>query len=86
VLIPRVVAISVLVLALATSAFAQTAQANPNTPTPSTPSSSLQDITEHPDWFTSHKPYRPSIPAHGAYPGEQIDMPRGLAGPGQNRS
>ena len=59
-LITRVFAVSVFGLALATGALAQTTPTTPTTPTPSAPSSSFQGVKqEHPEWFTSQKPYRP---------------------------
>jgi len=63
VLITRVFAVSAFGLALATGALAQT------TPTPSAPSGTFQGVKEqHPDWFTSLKPYRP-CPASVAFNG-----------------
>jgi hypothetical protein len=61
VLITRVVAVTVFGLALATGALAQTTPATPTAPTaPAAPSSSLEGLKqEHPDWFTSRRPYMP---------------------------
>ena len=56
-LITRAFALSVFGLALATGALAQT---TPTTPPPSAPSGTFGSVKEqHPDWFTSQKPYRP---------------------------
>jgi hypothetical protein len=60
VLITRVFAVSVFGLALATGALAQTTPTTPTTPTPSAQSGTFGSVKEqHPEWFTSHKPYRP---------------------------
>jgi hypothetical protein len=58
VLIARIFIVSAFGLALATGALAQT---TPTTPTaPTAPNSSLQGVRqEHPDWFTSRRPYMP---------------------------
>ena len=63
-LITRIFVVSVVGLALATGAFAQTTQAPPTPsaapPIPSAPSGTFQSVKEeHPDWFTSNKPYKP---------------------------
>ena len=63
-LITRVFTVSVFGLALATGALAQT---TPTTPPPSAPSGTFGSVKEqHPDWFTSQKPYRP-CPASVAF-------------------
>jgi hypothetical protein len=60
VLIPRIVAVSVFGLTLATGALAQTTPTTPTTPNPSAPSGTFESVRqEHPDWFTSQRPYRP---------------------------
>jgi hypothetical protein len=65
----RIFVVPLFGLALATGALAQTTPATPIAPTPSAPSSSLQGVREqHPDWFTSHRPYRP-CPASVAFNG-----------------
>jgi hypothetical protein len=64
VLITRVFAVSAFGLALATGALAQT------TPTPSAPSGTFGSVKEqHPEWFTSQKPYRPG-PSSVAFNGQ----------------
>jgi hypothetical protein len=57
----RVVPVSVVGLALATGALAQTTPTTPTPPTtPTTPTTPTPSPPkEHPDWFTSHRPYRP---------------------------
>jgi hypothetical protein len=63
VLIPRIVAVSICGLALATSALAQT------TPESSASRGASQTVKqEHPDWYTDRKPYRP-CPASVAFSG-----------------
>jgi hypothetical protein len=53
-LMTRIVVVSVFGLALATGALAQT------TPTETGPRGSFQSVKEeHPDWFTSNRPYKP---------------------------
>ena len=60
-LIPRIVAVSVFGLVLATGALAQTASDS------SAPRGTFQAVKqEHPEWFTSRKPYRP-CPASVAF-------------------
>jgi hypothetical protein len=73
VLIPRIVALSVFGLALATGALAQTTpttpETSPATPAHSAPSGTFQSVKEqHPDWFTAQRPYFP-CPASVAFNG-----------------